>query len=185
MNAGLTSLNLRIETKTAERIEARRLAVLVNEGHFDRPVFPLLSQFYNCEPDTIIDAIRTYRNDMKRFAEGGRDGYCFQNDYFTSPDAEVAYALVRLLRPKRIIEVGSGNSTNLFREAIRDSGSGTELVSIDPSPRRAIEAVADQVIHERLERISLSCFQDLEANDILFIDLSHYISIGNDVVTLS
>ena len=47
-------------------------------------------------------------------------GYSYANYYFTSPDAEVAYALVRTFKPKSLIEVGSGNSTQLFREAIED-----------------------------------------------------------------
>lgn len=184
LNVGLSAFNLQIETNTAERVEANRLAALIDEGHFERPVFPLLSQFASCVPDNIIQAIRTYCAEMQRFTEISRGGYCFQNKYFTSPDAEVAYAILRLLRPKRIIEVGSGHSTTLFREAIRDSSSATKLISIDPSPRRCVDAVADEVIRERLERMSLCPFGRLEANDILFIDSSHHISIGNDVVTL-
>ena len=66
MNVGLARYNLEITTKTAERKEARRLAALVDQGHFDNPVFPLLPQFAKCQPDTIINAIRTYRNDTKR-----------------------------------------------------------------------------------------------------------------------
>jgi hypothetical protein len=67
--------------------------------------------------------------------------------YHYPPDAEVAYALVRQLNPKHIIEVGSGNSTKLFREAITDGELCTTVVSIDPSPRTSIEAIANRVIN--------------------------------------
>jgi hypothetical protein len=185
MNSALDLFNLRIGTRTAERAEAKRLSSLVDAGHFEKPVFPILRQFAECDPDTILNAFRTYRGELRRFAVAKRDGYRFRNDYFTSPDAEVAYAIVRLFRPQRIIEIGSGHSTKLFREAIQDAGLIARLVSIDPVPRADIRAVADEVVPERLERVPSSRFQELSANDILFIDSSHEISIGNDVVNLA
>jgi predicted O-methyltransferase YrrM len=186
INGGLALVNLRIETRAAEFVEKRRLLDLERDGHFLRQVFPVLPQIARCEPDPVLRAVETYRDQTSRFARPTQDGmYSFSNDYFTSPDAEVAYALVRLLNPKRIIEVGSGNSTYLFREAITDGSLDTKLVSIDPSPRREVETVADCVIHRRLEPVPSSELQDvLHCNDILFIDSSHEIRSGNDVVSL-
>lgn len=58
-------------------------------------------------------------------------------------------------------------------------------MSIDPSPRREVQSVADQVIRRRLEDVPSSDLQDvLQFNDILFIDSSHEIRSGNDVVSL-
>ena len=185
-NKWLALANLRIETRTAERAEMNRLLDLEETGHFRRQVFPVLPQIARCDPNPLLGELEKYREQTSRFARPREDGmYSFSNDYFTSPDAEVAYALVRLLHPKRIIEVGSGNSTHLFREAITDGSLGTKLVSIDPSPRREVESVADQVIRRRLEDVPSSELQDvLRANDILFIDSSHEIRSGNDVVRL-
>ena len=130
-----------------------------------------------------LKSIKIGPADLRDSREEGT--YSFSNDYFTSPDAEVAYALIRLLHPKRIIEVGSGNSTHLFREAITDGELSTKLVSVDPSPRREIESVADEVIRRRLEDVPPSELQDvLQPDDILFIDSSHEIRSGNDVLTL-
>lgn len=185
LNAVLHPLNLRIGTRTAERREFERRAALVATGHFDKPVFPVPRQFTACRPDDIISALRKYRTVTGRFADPQRSGYCFANSYFTSPDAEVAYAMVRLLRPGRIIEVGSGHSTSLFREAIRDAEIATELIAIDPSPRRTIEAFADQIIPQPIEHVPASLLETLSANNILFIDSSHQVLIGNDVVTLA
>jgi predicted O-methyltransferase YrrM len=185
-NRWLALGNLRIETRTAERAETNRLLNLEQAGHFRHQVFPLLPQIARCDPNPLLEALEKYRDRTSRFAKARGDGmYSFSNDYFTSPDAEVAYALVRLLHPKRIIEVGSGNSTRLFREAITDGTLDTKLVSIDPSPRREVESVADHVIRRRLEDVPSFELQDvLQPNDILFIDSSHEIRSGNDVVSL-
>jgi hypothetical protein len=186
VNRWLALVNLRIETRTAERAETDRLLNLEQAGHFRRQVFPVLPQIARCDPNLLLGELEKYREQTSRFARPREDGmYSFSNDYFTSPDAEVAYALVRLLHPKRIIEVGSGNSTHLFREAITDGSLETKLVSIDPSPRREVESVADQVIRRRLEDVPSSELQDvLQPDDILFIDSSHEIRSGNDVVSL-
>jgi hypothetical protein len=182
INNVLSPVNLRIETRTAERIETARLAGLAASGHFAEPAFPILPQFVNCDPSIIGDSIHRFKDDTRRFCDRSREGYCFHNDFFMSPDAEVAYAIARTLRPRRIIEVGSGNSTQLFREAIDDSNSQTELVSIDPSPKKSIREVADRTIQARVEDTSSSWFEDLQPNDVLFVDSSHLVSTGNDVV---
>src|SRR5262249_40609706 len=151
-----------------------------------RPAFPILPQFRHCDPKPLLDAVAGYRGQLARFAGPRRDdGYAFGNDYFTSPDAEIAYALVRRLAPKQVIEVGSGHSTRLFRAAISDGDLRTILTSIDPSPRIAVESVADRVIAQQLESMPPSDLADaLGDGDILFIDSSHVSRIGNDVVDL-
>jgi predicted O-methyltransferase YrrM len=186
LNKWLALANLRIETRIAERTEMDRLLKLEQTGQFRRQVFPVLPQIARCDPNPLLEALDKYHEQTSRFARPRQDGmYSFSNDYFTSPDAEVAYALIRLLHPKRIIEVGSGNSTHLFREAITDGKLDTKLVAIDPFPRIEIESVANQVIRRRLEDVPPSELQDvLQPNDILFIDSSHEIRSGNDVVTL-
>jgi predicted O-methyltransferase YrrM len=186
VNKWLALANFRIETRTAERAETERLLNLEQAGHFRHQVLPLLPQIASCDPRPVLEALEEYRECTSRFVQATDDGrYSFSNDYFTSPDAEVAYALIRLLHPKRIVEVGSGNSTYLFREAITDGKFDTKLVSVDPSPRKEIKSVADKVIRRRLEDVPPSELQDvLKPDDILFIDSSHEIRSGNDVVTL-
>ena len=186
MNEWLAYLNLKLETRTADRAEMARLLNLEQAGHFRNQVFPVLPQIARCNPNPLLGEVDKHRRQMSQFVRPGEDGrYSFSNDYFTSPDAEVAYALIRLLRPKRIVEVGSGNSTYLFRDAITDGRLSTKLVSIDPTPRREVQSVADQVIRRKVEDVPASDLQDmLQFNDVLFIDSSHEIRSGNDVVSL-
>ncbi len=45
--------------------------------------------------------------------------YNFGNGFFDSGDAEFLYNLVRLRKPRRVVEIGSGNSTLLVIEAVK------------------------------------------------------------------
>lgn len=184
INRGLAPLNMRLDSLTAERAEATRLRQLAHAGHFERPVFPVLRQFRECDPAPIVEAVRTFEPQFTKFDSTANTGdYRFVNDYFPSPDAEVLYAMARRFRPRRIVEIGSGNSTLLFRHAIADGGFESRIVSIDPAPRRDIARHADEVIPRKLEDLSDdSVFSALGANDILFVDSSHEIKAGNDVL---
>ena len=186
LNSSLEPLGFRIQSLTAERAEAARLQNLAGSGHFEREVFPVLASFRECDPSPVLSGVRDLACSLKRFVDSTVAGeFTFANDYFNSPDAEVGYALVRMLRPKKIVEVGSGFSTRLFRSAITDGHLDTELVSIDPSPRREIFGVADRILPKRLEEVDESeLVEALGSRSVLFIDSSHGIRAGNDVVTL-
>jgi len=152
LNRLLEPLNIRVDSLTAERAEARRLAELVRTGHFGRAAFPELPQFRDCDPMPVLAAVRTFEPEMEKFTARDVPGqYSYANGYFDSPDAEILYAMVRLHKPGRIVEIGSGSSTLLFRAAINDASLDTRLTSIDPDPRRAVSLHADEVIRERFE----------------------------------
>lgn len=186
LNALLSPLNLKIGTLRTEHRETERLQALLREGHFGRPVAPVPDSFRSCDDEWIFTSVRRHANDFAKVASGkGCSPYQLQNSYYTSPDAEVLYSLTRELKPQKIVEVGAGNSTLLFREAINDEGIGTELVSIDPHPRRDISRFTDRCLVARLE--SLAAREEvlmLKSGDFLFIDSSHEIKAGNDVVKL-
>jgi|SRR6185437_6147930 len=182
LNWCLAPANLSLQTRTAERQEEARLLARAARGQFEDRAFPILPQFANCDPAPIFEAIKFYRPETERFSRlPEQEGYSFHNNCFFPPDAQTAYALLRMLKPARIVEVGSGNSTWLFRRAIADGGIETELYSIDPHPRRSIEGTA-KLRQEAVENIPPSFFFDtLREGDFLFIDSSHEIKVRNDV----
>jgi predicted O-methyltransferase YrrM len=186
LNRGLMPLNMRLDTLTAERTETERLNRFVKSGHFAAPIFPVLKQFQACDPSQIISLVRSCESSFEKFKSGTDvNEFNFENHFYRSPDAEVLYAIVRLFKPKRIIEVGSGYSTLMFRHAIVDGDLQTTLTSIDPAPRREIANHADKIITSKLEELhDLTVFGQLQKNDILFIDSSHEIELGNDVLKL-
>jgi predicted O-methyltransferase YrrM len=186
VNELLRPLSARLDSLTAERAEMSRLQRLARTGHFEKPIFVILPQFKSCDPLPIFQQIQRGQNRFAEIVGSARpDSFPLKNDYFTTPDAEVLYAIVQLYRPARIVEVGSGYSTQLFRRAINDARIAAHLTSIDPKPRKEISQQSDTVISEQVETVGdLSLFRELQRSDILFIDSSHEIKPGNDLLYL-
>lgn len=106
-------------------------------------------------------------------------GFELWNGYYSAGDAEVLYALVRHLEPRRVLEIGSGFSTFVSAAACaRNAGEGSpvELVAVDPHPRTelagGIEGLA-RIERRDCRELPLGRFRELEAGDVLFIDSSH------------
>ncbi len=93
------------------------------------------------------------------------------NGWFECGDAELYYSMIRTLRPNLIVEVGSGFCTRFAVEACIKNGKG-RMICIDPNPRTDLP---DFVRFERqpVQEMDLAIFEQLEENDILFIDTSH------------
>jgi hypothetical protein len=116
-------------------------------------------------------------------------GYRRCNGFFETVDAEIAYCLVRHLKPRRIIEVGGGHSSRVMAAALEqnfkmDGVRGT-LLTIDPHPDRfPKEALSDrvQLISASVQSVDLDVFLTLEDGDFLFLDSTHVVGIGSDVV---
>jgi methyltransferase family protein len=104
--------------------------------------------------------------------------------FFGSLDAVALYGMLVEFRPKRMIEVGSGDSTKFARRAIRDHGLPTHLTSIDPQPRASIDQICDRVMRRPVEEVDPTVFEELQAGDFLFIDSSHRTFMNSDVAIL-
>ena len=107
----------------------------------------------------------------------------FKNDYFNGLDAAVLYSLIRHLRPRRVIEIGSGYSTRFAHKALTRNADGGRLTCIEPHPEERLNGLrlSVEVIQKRVEEIDVDFFSCLQANDILFIDSSHTVKFGSDV----
>jgi hypothetical protein len=103
------------------------------------------------------------------------------NGWFPPSDAASLYGLIAEQRPKRYIEVGSGNSTLFARQAIRDLGLTTQITSIDPHPRADIDQLCDNVVRRPMEDLPRDFWKSIGAGDILFIDNSHRAFPNSDV----
>lgn len=105
----------------------------------------------------------------------------FDQDWFPGLDAAAAYAMVRRIKPQRIVEVGSGHSTRFLARAISDEGLPTVLTCIDPAPRASLRSVAANWLAVLLQDAPQACFTALRPGDMLFIDSSHILMPGTDV----
>jgi len=114
-------------------------------------------------------------------------GYYLNNGSFASGDAEFWYQLVRLKKPCRIFEIGSGNSTLMACKAIlrnerEDPRYACRHVCVDPYAAPWLDQTAATVIRKKVEDLDVAFFSALERNDILFIDSSHMIRPDGDVL---
>jgi hypothetical protein len=105
----------------------------------------------------------------------------FDQAWFPTLDAAVAYAMVCRARPARIVEVGSGHSTRFLARAVADAGLDTELLCIDPAPRATLRGLPLRWIEAVVQQAPETCFADLQAGDALFVDSSHILMPGTDV----
>ncbi|MEW6469541.1 MAG: class I SAM-dependent methyltransferase [Bacteroidota bacterium] len=106
----------------------------------------------------------------------------WNNGFLPGLDIAALYAFMKFFSPRLYVEIGSGNSTKVARKAIRDFGLATKICSIDPFPRAEIDSLADKVIRQPLESMAdLSFVDELQPNDILFIDNSHRSFPNSDV----
>jgi hypothetical protein len=106
---------------------------------------------------------------------------CWENPWFPPFDGAALYGLIAVNKPSHYIEVGSGISTRFARQAITDLGLSTKIISIDPHPHNPVDGLCDEIIVERAENMPAEFWNNLKANDIVFIDNSHRCFPGSDV----
>ena len=113
--------------------------------------------------------------------------YYLGNVAFEAVDAEMLFGLIRLLKPRRMYEIGSGFSTLLTADALRRNrvdGYSCRFIAIDPDASAELEAKLPRDValwRVPVQEVSLDEFESLCENDILFIDSSHVCKIGSDV----
>jgi hypothetical protein len=111
----------------------------------------------------------------------------FGNGSYESGDAEYLYNFVRYLKPKRIIEIGSGYSSLIINNAVnKNIQESTQYkcqhICIEPFEVPWLEKTGVNVLRKKVELIDITEFQKLEDGDFLFIDSSHIIRPQGDVL---
>lgn len=104
----------------------------------------------------------------------------WNNGFLPGLDIIGIYTLISEFKPKRYIEIGSGNSTKVAYKAKTEQKLVTEIISIDPMPRAEIDNLASRVIREPFENIDINILNELDKDDILFVDNSHRILPNSD-----
>lgn len=115
--------------------------------------------------------------------------YCLANEYFGYGDAFLYYALLRHLRPARVIEVGAGwSSAVLLDTNERFLGNSIACTFVEPFPERLLsllrpdDRARTRLLRQRLQDVPLAEFAALQAGDVLFVDSSHVAKTGSDVL---
>jgi predicted O-methyltransferase YrrM len=124
------------------------------------------------------------------FSEEKKEGlrYYANNIFYPWTDGIVLYSMIRHLNPKKIIEIGSGYSSAVMMDTNDLFFNGEiSLRFIEPNPERLHSLIRNDdhskyTIHQNyIQDIDISIFEELEENDILFIDSSHVSKIYSDL----
>jgi predicted O-methyltransferase YrrM len=140
----------------------------------------------------LLRELGRHREEFARFPRAAHPdraaAYHVDNGSYEGGDGDALYAMLRHLKPRRMIEVGSGFSTRLAAEALlrnaSDGGPPADLTAIDPHPGPAVAAGfagLGRLIRRPVQREPLETFAALGEGDVLFIDSSHVLATGSDV----
>ena len=118
--------------------------------------------------------------------------YTADNDMYGPADAAVYRAMLAHLRPARLMEVGSGYSTALAldeTEASREAAA-LEITCIEPFAGRLLAVLSEAdlrrltLLRKPVQDVDPAIYDRLGPGDVLFVDSTHVVKAGSDVVWL-
>ena len=165
-----------------KEIEANQKAIWKNTE------FPDL----NLNPERQVEALKTVLSHLDEipFSNHPSDDnrYHFVNDYFPTTDGTVYFGILMEFKPKKVIEVGSGYSSALLLDANDQFfDNSIKATFIEPNPERLNSLLkkndaSSVTIHQScIQQVHIDFGNELEENDILFVDSSHVSKIYSDV----
>jgi hypothetical protein len=112
--------------------------------------------------------------------------YGYDNNYYSWGDGSILHGMLRLHRPKKLIEIGGGHSSACTLDTVDRYIEGCQLTFIEPYPRRLLDLFGDAVSRVRIldypvQETPLEIFEELDSGDVLFIDSTHVLRPGSDV----
>ena len=147
----------------------------------------LTNQLFERKSDCIgvdwnIDTQENYLN--KIFPAHVTEVEFMKNGGLSLVDAAILHAMIRYHKPRKIVEIGGGVSTQFAARACvmnQLEGRKGDLVSIEPYPSNVLRAGFEglsKLITKKVEDVDIKEFADC---DLLFIDSSHVLKMGGDV----
>lgn len=95
-------------------------------------------------------------------------------------EAQALHCVVRNIKPKRIIEVGSGVSTYCMLRAVANNETRCAITCIEPHPSRWLRSADVMLVEKPVQAVAFELFESLSDGDFLFIDSSHTVKTGSD-----
>ena len=153
----------------------------------DNPPYPLGvdEQFLRQELQSLLPFAQEFSPPLS--SEGMEDGarYSWDRKPFSYCDAMAYYCYVRKLKPRTLLEFGSGYSTLVAIEAVKANGGG-KIVCVEPFPREFLKHKPEiELKVQPAQSVSAEYLNDtLQDGDILFIDSTHTVKAGSDCLHL-
>ena len=136
----------------------------------------------------LLDQMKEFYPTLPKWGleEKGNLRYDYNNSWYGAADAVALHCMLRILKPKNLIEVGSGFSSAVTLDTNENYLDNKINISfIEPHPERLKTLLREDdniELHEKeLQDIPLNYFEKLEEGDILFIDSSHVSKTASDV----
>jgi len=104
-------------------------------------------------------------------------------------ESQVVHCFIRAIAPPQIIEVGSGQSTICMLHAAamnaRDGRVVSQILAVDPYPRKELQQQQGITLsRQTCQSVPCEVFAKLRAGDLLFVDSSHAVKVGSDVIRI-
>jgi len=197
-----------LEALRAEMRDLKRRQGFVPPGHFYSPIPDLdeisarQSDIFGKPPESLPGLELNADDQLKllqRFAEfygdlpftpEPSDGlrYHYENPAYSYSDAIMLHCMIRYLKPRRIVEIGSGYSSCVMLDTSDRFFDGSiDTTFIEPYPELLQDLIlpADleqvRIIDRPVQEVALETFDALGENDILFVDSTHVSKVGSDV----
>lgn len=131
-----------------------------------------------------------FHDELPPYGPAPLPGYRFrtENNMYGLADAAQLHGFIRLRRPRRVIEVGSGFSSAAMLDTVEHFlDVRPQLTFVEPYPQRLYSVLTEEdrrscdIIVRRVQDVPLAPFLQLESGDILVIDSSHVSKTGSDV----
>jgi hypothetical protein len=115
------------------------------------------------------------------------DRFTFNNNAFESGDAEFLFQFLRLKKPELVVEIGSGSSTKIARQALSlnraEDRAPVRHICIEPYEQPWLDSFDDiELVRSKAEDCAVDIVSELKDGDLLFIDSSHIIRPQGDVL---
>lgn len=139
----------------------------------------------------ILEEFKLLSEKEPFYCDKKRNRFLIENDTFSYDDAPILHYFLRRVKPKRIIEIGSGKSSAVMldtSELYLDNSIEFTFIDLDCSNLKFILSQEDynkiKIIEKPIQEVPLDVFDSLEAGDLLFIDSSHVSKMGSDLHTI-
>lgn len=179
----------------------------VPNGHFYSPIAPkseiardesrifqaraeLHSVDLNLEKQReMLDAIKAHYADLPwdGLSKPGLR-YFYDNPAYSYSDAIFLNGIMRQAKPQRFVEVGSGYSSCMALDTNElYFGNSIQFTFIEPYPELLHSLLKDSdrdrvdILPSRVQDVDRAVFEQLQADDILFVDSTHVSRVGSDV----
>jgi predicted O-methyltransferase YrrM len=199
------------DRREAERIGAAPFLDWMPPGHFYSPV-PAMSELEQRDrelfsppwPESVpgvdmnhvgqlefVEKLKRYHDEYEfPTAKSPDRRYFSKNGSYEVADSLVLHGMIREFQPRRIIEVGSGHSSCMMLDTIEAHvGHDVQLTLIEPYPE-LVQSLLEptdldrvEIIDQGVQQVPIERFLALDADDILFIDSSHVVKTGSDVIS--